>query len=142
VVSGAIAAAIPTHAVAESGLFVDLSRLPVQRGPDSPMTIGVDGHAVTVRPPAGYAVVQVGEGGSNAHVTLAPVGGPGDTIVIRFSVPEGINEGGVVGTRDGAPILETRFGLVWRLPSGFAVLVSGGGQSAQLAAIDGIDVDG
>lgn len=142
-VSAAVAAAIPTHAVADHGLFVDLQQLPAQRGLGVPMTLGIDGHSVTVHPPAGYGVVQVREGGrADAHVTLAPIGGPGDTIVIRFAIPEGINEGGVVGTRDGAPIHETRFGLVWRPPSGLTILVSGASQSAQLATIDGIEILG
>jgi hypothetical protein len=143
VVSGGVAAAIPTQTVPESGLFVDLGRLPVVRGQGVPMAMRVDGHDVSVRPPAGYAVVQVGEGGAgHAHVTLAPVGGIGDTIVIRFEAPEGIDEGSVVGSRDGAPVHETRFGLLWRPPSGLTILVSGAGQSAQLATIDGIEISG
>lgn len=142
-VSGGVAAAIPTQTVAESGLFVDLGRLPVARGPGAPMTLVIDGHQVVVRPPAGYALVQVGEGNaSHAHVTLAPVGGIGETIVIRFTKPEGIDEGSVVGSRDGAPIHETRFGLLWEPPSGLTILVTGAGQSAQLAAIDGIEIAG
>ena len=140
VVSGVVAAAIPTQAVPEkSGLFVDLGNLPVARGPGAPMTLNIDGQRLIVRPPTGYSVVQVSEGrGTNASVTLAP-NGPGDTMVIRFEIPDGLNEGSVVGESGGAPIHETRFGLTWR-PPGLDVIVSGASQSAQLAAIDGIEV--
>jgi hypothetical protein len=105
------------------------------------MELRVGENTVNVQPPLGYSIVQVAEGDpKRAHVTLAPTGGPGDTLTVRFEVPDFVREGDVVGSHNGSPVYDTRFGLLWRSPSGQAVLVSGAGQSTQLELIDGLRV--
>jgi len=144
-VCAVVAAAIPTHAVADRQFGVSLpTRDGVLAKPSLTGTVPlvVDGHRVTVTAPDGYTVVQLGVGESgNAHVTLAPVDGPGDTMVVRFAAPSGIKLGAIIGIHGGTPVRETRFGSLWRSSLGVLVLVTGASQTAQLAAIDGVRIE-
>jgi len=140
-----VAAVIPTHAVADRQFGISapapnviFSRPEATRGA---VPLIVAGHHVTVTAPEGYAVVQIGVGGpSNVHVTLAPMDGPGQTMVVRFAAPSGIRLGAVVGVHDGTAVRETRFGTLWRSSLGVLVLVTGDSAAAQLAAIEGVHV--
>jgi len=142
-ISAIVAAVIPTHAVADLGVALP----PRPSIFDKPSTSGVvplevAGHHVTVTAPAGYAVVQIGAGDAGqAHVTLAPTQGPGDTMTIRFAVPDGIKLGSIVGVHQGTAVRETRFGTLWRSSYGIVVLVSGDSPTARLSAIDGVRID-
>lgn len=140
-----VAAVIPTRAVADRSVGIVVPERSGLLGTPSTsgrVTFVVSGHRVAVTAPAGYAIVQLraGEEGT-AHVTLAPVGGPGDTMVVRFAAPAGIRLGAIIGAHEGRPIRETRFGTWWRSVSGVVVLVTGASQSAQLAALDGVHVE-
>ncbi len=143
--AGGIAAAVPTQHVDRPGLFVNLGRAGNVGNPGfgpraAGMDLSVGDHHLTLQPPPGYSIVQVREGSSSqAQVTMAP-NGPGDTIEVHFEVPDFVNEGDVVGSHNGSPVYETRFGLLWRSPTGLEVLVSGAGQPAQLEVIDGLTV--
>jgi len=141
---------VPTQTVHRPGLFVNLGKAGVLgQPPGNPgfgqgraagMDLGVGDHRITLEPPPGYSIVQVREGSSSqAAVTMAP-NGPGDMIEVHFTVPDFVKEGSVVGSHNGSPIYETRFGLLWRSPTGLEVLVSGAEQPAQLDVIDGLTV--
>jgi hypothetical protein len=144
-ISAIVAAAIPTHAVDTRQISVGVPAAPgIFDKPSRSGVVPLDiaGHRVTVTAPAGYAVVQIGAGdASHAHVTLAPSAGPGDTMVVRFAVPDGIRLGAIVGVHQGTAVRETRFGTLWRSSSGIVVLVTGDTASAQLAAIDGVRIE-
>ena len=139
-----VAAVIPTHAVADRSFGVSVPRRAgIFAKPSTSGTVPliVSGHRVTVTAPEGYTIVQLGVGGpSQAHVTLAPIAGPGDTMVVRFAAPTGIRLGAIVGAHEGTPVRETRFGTLWRSSNGVLALVTGSSQAAQLAAIEGIHV--
>ena len=139
-VSAIVAAAIPTHAVEDRS--VSIVELPPKLDRSAGFPLVVAGHRVTVTPPDGYAVVQVGSGdASHAHVTLGPVDGPGEVMVVRFEAPSDIRLGAIVGVHQGTAVRETRFGTLWRSPFGIVVLVSGDSAAAQLAAIDGLRIE-
>ena len=127
VVTGGVAAAIPLKEVHDVGVFFGPPAKLL--GPRSVLTFRVGEHKVAVHPPEGYRVMQLGEGDpSHAHVTLVPVDGDGGrAIVIRFAVPSGLDSGNRIGERDGQPVYAGPFGVQWRGPDGFQLLVSGDG---------------
>ena len=139
-VCAVVAAVIPTHAVADRGVvFNQPPTLQFRRA--APVPLVVAGRHVTVTPPPGYAMIQVASGDpSHAHVTLAPIEGPGDPMVVRFAAPAGIRAGAIVGVHQGTAVRETRFGTLWRSSLGVVVLVTGASPAAQAAAIDGVRV--
>jgi hypothetical protein len=142
--SAVVAGAIPTHAVADRQFGIPVitrDGFPAKPSLAGAVPLIVSGHQVTVTAPVGYTIVQLGIGEpSNAHVTLAPTDGPGDTMVVRFAAPTGIRVGAIIGVHGGTPVRETRFGTLWRSSLGVIVLVTGSSQAAQLAAIDGVRI--
>jgi hypothetical protein len=137
--SAVVAAAIPTHHVEDRGVFFAEPPTKIDRSPG--IDLFVDGHRITVGPPPGYVLTQVGEGdASHAHVTFSPVG-PGEQITVRFAVPDGIRPGAIVGTRDGNPIRDSRFGVLWTSQQGVRVLVTGAGLAARIAVVEALDID-
>ncbi|MEN3272793.1 MAG: hypothetical protein V7636_1554 [Actinomycetota bacterium] len=142
-ISAIVAAVIPTHAVADLSVALP-ARPSIFDKPSVGGVVPLDiaGHHVTVTAPAGYFVVQIGAGdASHAHVTVAPSEGPGQTMTVRFAVPDGIKLGAIVGVHQGTAVRETRFGTLWRSPYGIVVLVTGDSPAAQLSAIDGVRID-
>jgi hypothetical protein len=122
-VSAIVAGAIPAHRVDLHRVVIDQAGKPL--GPGAGLAIRVSGHRVVVHPPAGWSVVQVGEGdASHAHVNLTD---GSQMVLVLFHVPVGARDGQVVGERDGAPIRLVPPGARWRSPDGIDVFVAGPG---------------
>jgi hypothetical protein len=141
VISAAVSAAIPTHAVVSRDLV--FTNPPTKLAPRDPFAVRVGIHLVVIHPPEGFVLRQISEGDlRHAHVTMAAIDGKGGGIGVRFEVPDGIAARGVFGERDGTPVHDTRFGLSWRARDDLTILVSGTGvdQRVLLDVIERLEV--